>query len=118
MPRRIDQDGVTIIELDRQCAALDGQSLEALDQMLAELTAGNTARSVLLDAACTQFMDSNFLEVLIRFWKRISQRGGQLALCCLSPECKEVIRATRLDTIWPLYASRDEAIRALGAASR
>ena len=117
MPRRIDQDGVTIIELDRQCAALDGKSLEALDQMLAELTSDEAACTVLLDATCTQFMDSNFLEVLIRFWKRLSQHGGQLALCGLSPECTQVIRTTRLDTLWPLYASRAEALRALGAGS-
>ena len=117
MPRRIDQDGVTIIELDQQCAALDGKSLEALDQMLVELASDEAARTVLLDATCTQFMDSNFLEVLIRFWKRLSQRGGRLALCCVAPECKEVIRVTRLDTIWPVYASREEALQALKADS-
>ncbi len=113
MPRLIHQDKIAVIELDAEYAALDGDALRQLDQLLAELTAQNTAVCLLLDASATRFVDSNFLEVLIRYWKRISQQGGRLALCNLGPECREVLAATRLDTLWPIFSDREKALEQL-----
>ncbi len=113
MPRSVHLNGITVIELDPQYGALDEDALQQLDRLLAELTAGDAVPCLLLDGSSTRFVDSNFLEVLIRYWKRISQRGGRLALCSLSPECREVVQATRLHTLWPIFPNRQEALEHL-----
>ncbi len=118
MPRQLDQDGVTVVELDQEYAALHHEALEQLDQLLARVVQEQNPPCLLLDASATRFVDSNFLEVLIRYWKRICQKGGQLALCSLSPECREVFRATRLHTLWPIYDDRNQALEQFPHASQ
>jgi len=45
-------------------------------------------------------------------WNRLNG-GARFALCSLRPHCREVIGTARLDTLWPIYDTRDEAVRAL-----
>jgi anti-anti-sigma factor len=54
-----------------------------------------------------------FIELLVRAWKRLKQRGGNLVLCELQPFCAEVLQTTRLDTLWEIYQTRSDAVRGL-----
>jgi len=73
-------------------------------------------RLQVVDLSGVDFFGSSFIELLYRVWSRLHNRGGQFALCGLSPYCREVIEVTNLNTLWPLYASVDEAVAGVKAA--
>lgn len=105
--------GVTIIELGTSYDSLDERSLEEFGEvLLAEATYADPP-CLILDLSRTAFIGSSFIELLVQAWKRLKQRRGHMALCALQPFCAEVLRIARLDTIWPIYPSRSEALAAM-----
>jgi anti-anti-sigma factor len=107
-----DQD-VTVVELDAEYDSFDMLRLQQVHDLLVALAQTVTPPRLVLDLRQTRFLGSAFLEMVFRAWKRLQERQGAFALCCLQPYCAEVIKATRLDHLWPSYATREEAVRAL-----
>jgi len=109
------EPGATILELGSAYASLDQQALEDLGGvMLAEATHASPPRLV-LDLSHTRLIGSSFLEILVRAWKRLRQREGEMVLCAVQPFCSEVLRAAHLDSIWPSYKTCEDALVALAA---
>ncbi|MHC4398410.1 MAG: STAS domain-containing protein [Planctomycetota bacterium] len=107
------QSGVTVIELGVSYDSLNDQCLQEFGStLLGEATHANPPRLV-IDLTHTEYIGSSFLELLVRAWKRIKQRDGVMALCGAQPFCVEVLQITRLNSLWPVYASTGEAIAAL-----
>ena len=46
-------------------------------------------------------------------WKHVRKGTGKLLICNPAPRDLETLRRMRLDRVWPVYASRDEALAAL-----
>lgn len=105
-----EEQGVTILLLDKSYDALDEAHLDSLSRMLLQQIEGAPRPLIVLDFSQTEYMGSRVLEILFRAWKRVNDRGGRMAFCCLSPFCAEVLHVTRLDTIWPIESSRKSAI--------
>jgi anti-anti-sigma factor len=108
-------NNVTVIELDAEYDALDEARFDQARDLL--LTEAQTAQPplVALDLSRTAYIGSAFIEVMFRMGKRLRQRGGQLVLCGLQPFCAEVLRATRLDTMFDSYTNAQDASAALSA---
>lgn len=68
---------------------------------------------VVFDLTRVDYFGSMFLALLLRCWKLVQARGGMMALAGVSVRAKELLRLTSLDMVWPIYASRQEAIEAL-----
>jgi len=68
---------------------------------------------IVFDLEPVDFFGSSFLSLLLRCWKLVMVRGGQMALAGVSERARELLRITSLDMIWPIYASRREAIESL-----
>lgn len=68
---------------------------------------------VIFDLSPVDYFGSMFLALLIRCWKLALARGGTMALAGVSERAKELLRLTSLDIVWPIYATRREAIEAL-----
>ena len=114
MVRLTRQPELTLLELDPTYASLDEASvLEEFGGVL--LTEALTADPplVLLDLSATTYVGTSFVELLVRAWKRLRERGGKLVLCSVQPFCAEVFRISRLDTLWDTYPTRRQAIAAL-----
>ena len=106
-------NGVTVIALEESYDALDPEKLGALDEaLLGEAAVVDTPRMV-IDMSKTTYINSSFIETAFRTWKRVQQKGGEMAFCCLNPFCKEVLEVTRLDQIWTLCDTREAAIQAV-----
>ena len=58
---------------------------------------------------------SPFLAMLIRCWKTVSERVGNMALSGVSADIRQLLKITRFDTLWPIYNSRREALDALNS---
>ena len=70
---------------------------------------------LVLDLATVRFMDSSGLTVLISTLKALSRVGGELAVCEVSQNLASLFQLTRLDKVFRIFASAEQASRALGA---
>jgi anti-anti-sigma factor len=95
--------------LERMDAALVG---DAATLMLEPLLR-NESPQVVVDLQELASFGTPFLAMLIRCWKRISERGGTMVISNASPEVLQLFKITRFDTLWPLYETRGEAVNAL-----
>lgn len=117
MARVHRQDEVTIVELDPEYDSLDESVLQQIHDLLVALAQTAVPPLLVLDLSRTTFMGSGFIEMIFRAWKRLVARQGRLVLCGLQPYCAEVLKATRLDTLWESRATREEAVVALRTPS-
>jgi anti-sigma B factor antagonist len=83
-----------------------------LDRLLA-LLAQDTVNSVVVDFAHVSYLGSVMLATTQMLWKRGRARQKKLVLCNVSEVGREVLRVSNFDQIWPVYASREEALKAL-----
>ena len=68
---------------------------------------------IVFDLSRVDYFGSVFLGVLLRCWKMVQAKGGTMALSGVSDRAKELLHLTSLDFVWPIYATRQEAVEAL-----
>ena len=116
MSRSFRERDVTIIEFGEDYDSLDYQTLEQIGELLLSEATHADPPKLILDLSETQFIGSSFIELLIRTWKRLKERGGTMVLCGVQSFCTEVLQITQLTTIWKIYPSRTEALDAVTKA--
>jgi anti-anti-sigma factor len=77
------------------------------------LIGNDDARSVVLDFRNIEYYGSTALGFFVTLWKRVRERGGRMALCNVSEGERMILEATRLDTVWPICATIDEAMKSV-----
>ncbi|MBC8354652.1 MAG: STAS domain-containing protein [Planctomycetes bacterium] len=82
------------------------------DALLNQLDAANATHAI-IDLGALDYFGSIMLELLVVLWKRVSAKGGKLALCNVSPVGLEILQTAKFDTLWPIVAQRDEALEAV-----
>ncbi len=113
----LHERGWTIAEPGHRYDSLDDSSLrEFTEQILREAEQADPPR-LLIDLSQTDYIGSRFVEVLVRVWRRLRQRGGSLALCGVQPFCLEVLKVTRLDQLWAVFPSRRAALDELDVSA-
>jgi anti-anti-sigma factor len=68
---------------------------------------------IVFDLSQVDNFGSMFLALLIRCWKLALSQGGTMALSGVTDRARELLRVTALDTVWPIYESKREAMEAL-----
>lgn len=68
---------------------------------------------LVFDLSQVDYFGSVFLGVMLRCWKLVQAKGGTMALAGVSGRAKELLHITSLDFVWPIYATRREAVEAL-----
>ncbi len=71
-------------------------------------------KRVVVDLSEATFIDSTTLGVLVGGVKRLRPSGGSLALVCTDQNIQKIFEITGLDRVFPIHASRDEALSSLG----
>jgi len=66
---------------------------------------------LLLDLGNVRFLSSNALGILVNFKKKLDAVGGNLRLCCLAPDLLELLLITKLDRLFEVFDSQQEALR-------
>ena len=117
MAKIFKHSGLTIVEVDSEYDSLAVAQLEELGVLLLEAARQAEPPIMLLDLSETQYIGSSFLGVLMRVWKRLRDRHGRLALCDANDVCGDVLRASKLDTIWDVFSDRATAVKELGVRS-
>jgi hypothetical protein len=57
--------------------------------------------------ACTS---DRLLGPLVVIWNRVRKHDGEMSLCGLGHHGREVLKRTKLNTLWRIYASLEEAL--------
>jgi len=100
-------DGVTVVDVDGQLIVGNRQELK--QKVLDELEDG--ARKFVIDFANTGYIDSSGLGVLVSLSKKIREQDGELRLASLNDDLRTLFELTKLDTLFQITDSREEALR-------
>lgn len=85
-------------------------ALSFKEGMRSETEAG--AQVVVLDLQQVQFVDSSGLGAIVASMKAMG-KGRTLALAGLTPTVEKVFRLTRMDSVFPMFTSLDDALAGL-----
>ena len=105
--------GATIVQLAER-KILDEISITKIGEQINELIAGDEQPKLVVDFANVAHMSSSALGMLITLHKRIREKNGQLRLCCIQPSIYEIFVITRLNEIFQICQSRQEALESIG----
>ena len=73
-----------------------------------------STEQVIIDLGEIPYFGSTVLEWMAQLWKRIKSKGGRLAVVRPSEIGREVLTAARLERLWGIFTTRDEALTWLG----
>jgi anti-sigma B factor antagonist len=85
-----------------------GDESAALQQSLDALIP--RTRHVVLHLGAVEFIDSGGLGLLVRYLARAQRSTATLSVCAVSPKIDEVLRITKLKTVFPPYETEALAI--------
>ncbi|RMG32818.1 MAG: anti-sigma factor antagonist [Planctomycetota bacterium] len=116
-PRIAKRGPVTVVSLGPQYENLDEAALERVQKTLLQVAADATPPLVVIDLSHTTFFGSSFIEILFRMWNRLNQRNGRFAISGLTDYCREVLEVARLNELWRLFDSAEQAAAELERSS-
>ncbi len=104
---------LTIITATEAIESIDFGLEEQVADLILEPLRRQENPLIVFDLSRVDNFGSMFLALLIRCWKLALQQGGTMALSGVTDRTRELLRVTALDTVWPIYDSRREAMDAL-----
>ena len=67
---------------------------------------------IVVDLQNVEFLSSALIGVFIRFKMRVRKNGSELKLCNASDDLMELLKVTKLDTVFDIHKTRLDAIEA------
>ncbi len=107
--RIVDQEGVSRIEfLDRNI--LDEANIQQIGEEISRLVDDQTQPKVLISFQNVDHLSSAALGTLITINNKIRGKDGQLRLADIDPQIYEVFVITKLNKLFQIYDSADQAL--------
>ena len=103
------QKGVFVCEFTTS-KILDESNIKEIGDSLGGIIDGNEYPRLLLDFSHVEHLSSAALGMLINANNRLRQKNGQLRLCCIRPQILEVFAITKLNKLFRILTTRDEAL--------
>ena len=70
----------------------------------------NHSKHAIIDLEALDFFGSIMLELMVVVWKKVNKSGGKFAVCNVSKVGQEILKTAKFDSIWPILATREDAI--------
>lgn len=102
-----DEGGYQVITIGE--SRIDAAVAIAFKDQMRQMTEGSVAE-VLLDLSTVDFIDSSGLGAIVAAMKQLG-KGRRLHLAGLMPNVDKVFRLTRMDTVFTIHGSVDEAYK-------
>jgi anti-sigma B factor antagonist len=102
-----------IIELTGE---VDGSAAEVLTTAYADAVAGGPARTVVLDFAAVDYINSTGIALIVSVLARARAERRQVVACGLSAHYREIFDITRLSDFIELFPDLDDAVSQLAQA--
>jgi anti-anti-sigma factor len=110
----VEQEDDTIIVIPvMDLREMDYQRIEAEAREILELLNDTAIMNVIVDFGKTDYFGSTALGVFLNRWRAVRGRKGRIAFCNLSDHERDILQITHLNWLWPIYASRSEALEAV-----
>jgi len=110
--RRIEtsqERGITVATfIERKI--LEAAAIMELGEDLIQLVERDGCKDLLLDFSAVEFLSSAALNKLIILDKKVKSNRGQLKLCSMIPEIREVFVITRLNQLFDIVDTREKAL--------
>lgn len=103
--KTISQGTLVIVEIEGE---VDLYSSPNLRKVLLDLTKAQNKR-ILVDLGKVKYMDSSGVATLVETLQQIGKYGGKLKLANLKDAVKDVFELSRLDKVFDIYGSVEEA---------
>lgn len=85
------------------------------DSVTREIEARN-AKGVVFDLAGLEYVSSAGFREFFLLGRHLQRLGGGLAVCALQPAVKRIFDIAQFQTAYPVCATRDEALVAIGSS--
>jgi anti-anti-sigma factor len=117
MPRpalfEIEREGGTIIVTPVvNLGELEDMDLNA--EEVVEVLSDLSIKNLVMDFHKTDYFGSTALGLFVKLWKMVTARNGCMAFCNPSEHELEILHVTRLNTLWPICKSREQAMKVVG----
>lgn len=106
------QGGVTVIEFEDR-KILEELIINQIGERLSEIIEAESDPRLLLDFQHVEHLSSAALGMLITLNKQLTERHGRLVLANINKDIYEVFKITRLNKLFNIQNSTDDAIKAL-----
>jgi anti-sigma B factor antagonist len=103
-------DGATIAILTDE-KILEEVDINLLEASIMPIIEQPGSTHLIIDFSNVAFFSSAVLGLLIRISKKVNENGGKLRLCEINPKILEIFKITRLDKVFDICGSRDQAIQ-------
>jgi anti-sigma B factor antagonist len=100
------KDDVTVVDVEGQLIVGNRQELK--QSVLEQLEGGD--RKFIIDFVNTGYIDSSGLGVLVSLSKKIREQGGELRLSSLNEDLRTLFELTKLDTLFRIADTREQAL--------
>ncbi len=102
-----EKNGVSLVQVVSE--RIDAHNSDAMKERIKQLFDGG-ARDVLVDLHEVLFIDSSGLGALVSVFKSAMTCRGRLALAGLRDQVRSMFELTRLNRVFDIYATVDEAV--------
>lgn len=109
--------GEVIIAVCRDMKLNDDLVIQEWGDQLLDLLSDQGNVRLLVNFERVLFMSSSALRALITLNKKAKDTGATLVLCCIDDNIMEAFRITRLDTVFQIKKTEEEAIRTMALLS-
>ena len=113
--RRLDIEeigGVTVAKfVDKKI--LDETNIQNIGNQLFALVDEDGRKKIVLDFSIVEYLSSAALGKLITMDKKVKAAKSKLRLCCIRPEIYEVFEITRLNKIFDIKSTQEEALEGI-----
>ena len=109
-------DGCAIITLLPAINDSPWSEIEQTGNRLLEQVRNSPARTVIVDLTPLNYMGSALVALIVRVWKVVKERDGQLIVVNREPLVLEVLRIAGLQNLWTIVETREEAFDAAGVS--
>jgi anti-anti-sigma factor len=108
----IAQQGDTIILTPQtDMGELNADRINSGMKHVLALLSNSSVKNVVLDFHKSGYYGSTALGFFVRLWRTISRRKGHMAFCNLSENEKDILKVMKLDTLWDICTSREDALQ-------
>ena len=106
-------DEVVVLELGPEYDVINEERIGPLHSLFQARLDGMRPRGFVVDLSQVSWACSSFLGLLARWWKILADRGGtRTAVCGVSATIRQRLSVTGLNSMWPAFATTDEAVAA------
>lgn len=93
--------------------SMNWELIEPAAEIVMEPIRSLTSPMVVMDLSQVSYFGSVFVALLLQCQKAVKARGGELVIAGASKMARELLKITALDTLWAIYDTRDEALKAV-----